>query len=45
MVIVEVYVSNGATPGTVQLQWAQLVSDGTATTVRAGSHMRADQVA
>jgi hypothetical protein len=35
---------NGATPGTVQLQWAQNTSNGTATAVKAGSSLLATRM-
>lgn len=38
-------VSNGATPGSVTLQWAQNASSATATTVKAGSFLVAHRVA
>ncbi len=37
---IKLYVNNGANAGTVQLRWAQGTSDGTATTVAAGSLMK-----
>jgi hypothetical protein len=37
-------VINGVTPGTVQLQWAQNTSDGTATAVKAGSSLVATRM-
>lgn len=44
LVVVQFYVANGATPGNVQLQWCQRVSDATATTVLTGSHLIAHEV-
>jgi hypothetical protein len=40
-----IYVANGATPGTVQLQFAQSTSSGTAARINAGSWMLASRVA
>src|SRR5207244_1501980 len=40
-----VWVLNGATPGSVTLQWAQGTSSGTALTFRKGSFLRAERVA
>lgn len=37
------YVANSTTPGNVNIQWAQSASSGTATTVKAGSFLRADR--
>ena len=43
-VVVRAEVSNGATPGSVQLQWAQNTSNANATEVRAGSILEATRV-
>lgn len=42
---VSVWVLNGATPGSVTLQWAQFASSGTALVFKKGSHMTATRVA
>lgn len=42
---VRVWVVNGATPGSVTLQWAQFTSSGSALTFRKGSYMVATRVA
>lgn len=42
---IHVWVLNGATPGSVTLQWAQAASFGTATLLAKGSHMIAHRVA
>lgn len=40
-IIMEGIIRTGSTPGTVKLQWAQAVSDATATTVYTDSHLKA----
>jgi hypothetical protein len=40
-IVVRLYVINGATPGNLQLRWAQNTSTGTATLVKQGSYLRA----
>lgn len=42
---IEADIANGATPGNVTFEWAQATSDGTATTVLAGSYLVAHRVA
>ena len=42
---IRIWVLNGATPGTVNLQWAQGTSSGTALTFRKGSFMQAVRIA
>lgn len=44
-VSVNFWVLNGATPGTIQLQFAQQTSSGTALTLKKGSFMRANRIA
>jgi hypothetical protein len=45
LVHVSVWALNGATPGSVTLQWAQATSNATPTTLRKGSHMNAVRIA
>lgn len=45
VLVIKGYVANSTTAGNVTLQWAQAASSGTATTVKAGSHLIAHKVA